>query len=317
MSRYSPEFKESVVRKMMPPENMPIMRLAEEIGVSHVTLARWRNEARGEGKAVPGNGERPERWSAEDKFLIVLETHALNGAELGEYCRSKGIFPAEIDQWREACLVANRSDARKNSRTFTGRAQRIGAFSWISSVFLIYFRRSGPLRNGVPGMVSGLSYRSGCFIEQAALRGLCRSSSPEDLIYQSVAERLSVYSKKRCATMSGWRLHGEGRNPFHACNEAILPASHRYFNLRVTGARCIDCIAPVEFDCFTQGDAQRFCQFIASCLLAVDTRNFFNPAYPPATFLLNNGSIFCIHEFRPFIPHHSYWAANRVPGRIE
>ncbi len=115
MSRYSPEFKESVVRKMMPPENMPIMRLAEEIGVSHVTLARWRNEARGEGKAVPGNGERPERWSAEDKFLIVLETHALNGAELGEYCRSKGIFPAEIDQWREACLVANRSDARKSS----------------------------------------------------------------------------------------------------------------------------------------------------------------------------------------------------------
>lgn len=44
MSRYSPEFKESVVRRMMPPENMPIMRLAEESGVSHVTLARWRSE---------------------------------------------------------------------------------------------------------------------------------------------------------------------------------------------------------------------------------------------------------------------------------
>ncbi len=110
MSRYSPEFKESVVRRMMPPENMPIMRLAEESGVSHVTLARWRSEARGEGKAVPGNGERPERWSAEDKFLIVLETQALNGAELSEYCRSKGIFPAEIERWREACLMANQYD---------------------------------------------------------------------------------------------------------------------------------------------------------------------------------------------------------------
>lgn len=91
------------------------MQLAEESGVSHVTLARWRNETRGEGKAAPGNGERPERWNAEDKFLIVLEKHALNGAVLGEYCRSKGIFPAEIDQWREACLMANRSDARKSS----------------------------------------------------------------------------------------------------------------------------------------------------------------------------------------------------------
>ncbi len=115
MTRDSPGFKESVVRRMMPPDNVPIMRLAEESGVSHVTLAKWRNEARGEGRAAPGNGERPERWSAEDKFLIVLETHALNGAELGEYCRSKGIFPAEIDEWRETCLMANQSDARKSS----------------------------------------------------------------------------------------------------------------------------------------------------------------------------------------------------------
>ncbi len=114
MIRYSPEFKESVVRKMMPPENVPIMRLAEESGVSHVTLAKWRNEARGEGKAAPGNGERPERWSAEDKFLIVLETHALNEAELGEYCRSKGVFPAEIEKWREACLTANQIDMKKS-----------------------------------------------------------------------------------------------------------------------------------------------------------------------------------------------------------
>ena len=40
MKRYSPEFKESVVRKMMPPENITIMRLAEESGVSYVTLAK-------------------------------------------------------------------------------------------------------------------------------------------------------------------------------------------------------------------------------------------------------------------------------------
>ena len=40
VKRYSPEFKEALVRKMMPPENVPIMRLAEESGVSCVTLAK-------------------------------------------------------------------------------------------------------------------------------------------------------------------------------------------------------------------------------------------------------------------------------------
>ena len=57
MKRYSPEFKEALVRKMMPPDraasrsertsgvgNVPIMRLAEESGVSYVTLAKWREE---------------------------------------------------------------------------------------------------------------------------------------------------------------------------------------------------------------------------------------------------------------------------------
>ena len=94
MKRYSPEFKEAVIRKMMPPdrvasrsefasevENVPIMRLAEESGVSYVTLAKWREEARNSGEAAPGNGEQPDRWSSEDKFLIVLETHPLNEAE--------------------------------------------------------------------------------------------------------------------------------------------------------------------------------------------------------------------------------------------
>ncbi|WP_367340936.1 transposase [Aminivibrio sp.] len=74
MKRYSAEFKEALVRKMMPPENVPIMRLAEESGVSYVTLAKWREEVRSGGEAAPGNGEQPDRWSSEDKFLIVLET---------------------------------------------------------------------------------------------------------------------------------------------------------------------------------------------------------------------------------------------------
>lgn len=78
--------------------DIPIMKLSEESGVSYVTLAKWRDEVRGGGKASPGNGEQPERWNFEGKFLIVLETHALNEAELGEHCPFKGILPAEIEE---------------------------------------------------------------------------------------------------------------------------------------------------------------------------------------------------------------------------
>ena len=52
-------------------ENVPIMKLSEESGVSYVTLAKWRDEARG-GEAAPGKGERPDHRSTEEKQRVWL-----------------------------------------------------------------------------------------------------------------------------------------------------------------------------------------------------------------------------------------------------
>lgn len=40
---------------------------------------------------------------------MVLETAALNAAELAEYCRRKGLFAEQIATWRAACMSANAS----------------------------------------------------------------------------------------------------------------------------------------------------------------------------------------------------------------
>jgi transposase-like protein len=47
--RYSPERKESVLRKMMPPHNRSIKQLAQEEGISEATLFNWRKQAREKG----------------------------------------------------------------------------------------------------------------------------------------------------------------------------------------------------------------------------------------------------------------------------
>jgi len=111
MNRYSVERKESVIQKMMPPQNIPIPRLAEETGISDVTLYNWRKQARVEGIAVPADGKNPEKWSSEDKFAIVLEAASLNEAELAEYCRQKGLYVEQIAAWRKVCLQANANNA--------------------------------------------------------------------------------------------------------------------------------------------------------------------------------------------------------------
>jgi len=56
MNRYSAERKQSVIKKMMPPMNIPVSQLTEETGISDVTLYHWRKQARARGLVVPGDG---------------------------------------------------------------------------------------------------------------------------------------------------------------------------------------------------------------------------------------------------------------------
>ena len=111
MKGYSPERKESVLRKMMPPINMPVSQIAKESGISDVTLYKWRNELRDKGKPAPGNGLSADKWSAEDKFAVLLETSELNEAELSEYCRKKGLYAEQIELWKSAAIRANEAPA--------------------------------------------------------------------------------------------------------------------------------------------------------------------------------------------------------------
>jgi transposase len=105
--RYTKEMKESIVKRMMPPNNEAISRISEETGITETTLYKWRKEARAAGNATPGDGQGSEQWSSEDKFLIVMETYAMNEAELAEYCRKKGLYKEQIEAWRDTCLNAN------------------------------------------------------------------------------------------------------------------------------------------------------------------------------------------------------------------
>ena len=123
MKRYSQERKESVIRRMMPPENTPVPVLVEETGISDVTLYHWRKQARAKGLVVPGDGRNPENWSSEDKFAVVLETAAMNEAELSEYCRKKGLFAEQVAAWKENCRQGNTS-ADQLSRAAKKEVQR-------------------------------------------------------------------------------------------------------------------------------------------------------------------------------------------------
>ncbi len=77
MVRYTEEFREEIVRKMMLPKAKSVGQGSRETGVSKQSLYNWRNKYRKEGKGVPADGSNPENWSGENKLAVVIEVAGL------------------------------------------------------------------------------------------------------------------------------------------------------------------------------------------------------------------------------------------------
>ena len=113
---YSPELKEAMLRRMLPPNNESIAKISREEGISEQTLRGWRDKARKDGQAAPGTDAVPDKWSTQDKFLIVVESASLNETELAEDARKKGLYVEQIKAWKDACMNANGGIAKEAAR---------------------------------------------------------------------------------------------------------------------------------------------------------------------------------------------------------
>ncbi|MBH1204999.1 transposase [Enterococcus faecium] len=117
--RYSTELKATAIKKMMPPENRGIRQLSQTLGIPEATLCSWRKKARVQGNTTPGTKKNVEKWSSEDKFLIVMESFSMNQVELAEYCRKKGLFKEQIEAWKKTCLSANEQEENRTRELAT------------------------------------------------------------------------------------------------------------------------------------------------------------------------------------------------------
>ncbi len=122
-TKYSDEFKESIIKKMMPPNSVPVSQLSKDVGVSDVTLYKWRKNYRNRGIAVPSDQSNPINWSAEDKLAVVIETASFNEMKVSEYCRSKGLYSEQIEQWKISALSGYKQSKQIQKETLRYRQE--------------------------------------------------------------------------------------------------------------------------------------------------------------------------------------------------
>src|SRR5438876_10542566 len=98
MARYSEDFKARAIARLLPPESTPIPRLSQEIGVSVATLERWMSDSL----------SRPavRAWTAAARLKAVITTAAMDEARRSAGCREQGLFPTDLQQWRQSAMAA-------------------------------------------------------------------------------------------------------------------------------------------------------------------------------------------------------------------
>ncbi|MGH9439915.1 MAG: transposase [Terriglobia bacterium] len=99
--RYSQGFKESVLKKVLPPESKSVAEVSRDTGIAAWTIYQWKRAVR-EGKLDEAGGQlRPEDRNPGEKLRLVIEGSALEEARRGEWLREHGLHTEHLRLWEQ------------------------------------------------------------------------------------------------------------------------------------------------------------------------------------------------------------------------
>lgn len=112
--RYSLGFKETQVKKVLPPNNRSALSVAKEAGISYQTLRNWLEQAKNgtlDKQDTVGGAHRSSR----EKFNLVMESKSVLKDEQGKWLREKGLHSEHIPLYEQELrdLVDNNGKTEK------------------------------------------------------------------------------------------------------------------------------------------------------------------------------------------------------------
>lgn len=102
--RFSKEFKEAIVKKLISRGNKTIEQFCNENNLAISTVSRWQSECANVLEMKHKNNK--SKYSAEKVLQIISETYSLNEEDLGIYLRKNGLHSSQLTEWRSGILVS-------------------------------------------------------------------------------------------------------------------------------------------------------------------------------------------------------------------
>lgn len=100
--KFSQEFKQAIVKKLLSRGELTVQQFCEENGLSLSTVTRWQSECANVSRM--NHKKNKSKLSSENILKIISETYALSEEDLGLYLRKHGLHTAQITEWRKDIL---------------------------------------------------------------------------------------------------------------------------------------------------------------------------------------------------------------------
>ena len=98
--RYSFAFKESLIKKVLPPEGRSVRSVAKEAGVAEQSLHNWLSKSK-EGTLAKGDYVGGANRSPREKLRLLIESRGIPKDELGQWLRENGLHSEHLTQYEQ------------------------------------------------------------------------------------------------------------------------------------------------------------------------------------------------------------------------
>lgn len=122
-STYSDEFKEAMVQKILANPHRSVKSVSVEAGIPPSTLKNWKDKYC-HNKGLVLSKQKKNKLKPDDKFNVVILTASMSEAEKSEYCRQNGIYPEDIEQWKNDCIAGCGNELDKSAKKQNRNSER-------------------------------------------------------------------------------------------------------------------------------------------------------------------------------------------------
>ena len=101
MARYSAQIRNTILKKLLPPENRTAASLAREYNIAVTTIYGWKAKMKhGTLQGDDGVLSNRERSLAE-KLMVLLESRRIDDARMGQWLREQGLHSQHLIVWEQ------------------------------------------------------------------------------------------------------------------------------------------------------------------------------------------------------------------------